>query len=175
MTQEVKKKRGSGSPKGSKNKPKTTVSAADKPKKRGHGRPKGSKNKKQEPTPATQASTAAPKKKPGRPKGSKNSTEVPKIGEYDPNLWAHCVKCRTVYRSNNKIGHCGACCRTFSGLGAFDAHRQGNHGPERHCADPATHPEKEKWWTDQLGIWHKGDRFDSETLAGFLKQVKAEK
>ncbi len=34
--------------------------------------------------------------------------------------------------------HCAACCRTFSCDSAADKHRKGPHGPERHCADPAT-------------------------------------
>lgn len=34
--------------------------------------------------------------------------------------------------------HCPACCRTFSCDSAADKHRQGRHGIDRHCVDPAT-------------------------------------
>lgn len=34
--------------------------------------------------------------------------------------------------------HCPACCRTFSGESAADAHRKGAHGVDRRCVDPAT-------------------------------------
>jgi hypothetical protein len=35
--------------------------------------------------------------------------------------------------------HCPACHRTFSGITAFDKHRDGNHARgTRHCLDPAT-------------------------------------
>jgi hypothetical protein len=35
--------------------------------------------------------------------------------------------------------HCSGCHRTFTGLTAFDAHRDGNHANgTRHCVDPAT-------------------------------------
>lgn len=34
--------------------------------------------------------------------------------------------------------HCPACCRTFSCDSAADKHRQGRHGMDRHCVDPAT-------------------------------------
>lgn len=34
--------------------------------------------------------------------------------------------------------HCPACCRTFSCDSAADKHRQGRHGIDRRCVDPAT-------------------------------------
>lgn len=108
-------------------------------------------------------------KKKGRPKGSKNKHPKP---EFDPRKWFKCVKCEGVFRNNNTIGHCGACCRTFSGVGAFDAHRQGEHGVNRHCADPATLPEYRKMWIDDEGIWHAGERFDKDSLNKFLATVK---
>ncbi len=35
--------------------------------------------------------------------------------------------------SGTATAHCGACCVTFVGIGAFDRHRRGGH-----CADPAS-------------------------------------
>ena len=77
----IKKGRGPGRPKGSKNKPKTDE--PDKPK-RGPGRPKGSKNKKKK-----QEAPAQPKRGRGRPKGSKNKpkgeeAKTPKRGPGRP-------------------------------------------------------------------------------------------
>lgn len=34
--------------------------------------------------------------------------------------------------------HCSACHITFTGLAAFDAHRQGSHAKGRYCVDPET-------------------------------------
>lgn len=91
--------------------------------------------------------------------------------EFDPRKWFKCLKCEGVFRNNNTIGHCSECCRTFSGSVAFDAHRQGEHGVNRHCADPTTLPEYRKMWLDEKGIWHSGDKFSDETLATFKESV----
>lgn len=41
--------------------------------------------------------------------------------------------------TGTRTSHCSGCCRTFAGLAAFDAHRDGNHARgERHCVDPET-------------------------------------
>jgi len=38
-----------------------------------------------------------------------------------------------------KTAHCSACHRTFTGLTAFDKHREGSHpNSTRHCVDPET-------------------------------------
>jgi hypothetical protein len=33
--------------------------------------------------------------------------------------------------------HCEGCHESFTGVKAFDAHRRGRHGVDRHCATPA--------------------------------------
>lgn len=37
----------------------------------------------------------------------------------------------------SRICECAACHATFTGVTAFDAHRRGRHGIDRHCAPPA--------------------------------------
>lgn len=43
-------------------------------------------------------------------------------------------KCGKAFPAGERAGHCGACCETFIGNTAFEAHRVGAHGtPERRC------------------------------------------
>lgn len=44
----------------------------------------------------------------------------------------HQHRCGTRW-SGSLTAHCGACCRTFTGIGSFDYHRRGGT-----CADPAS-------------------------------------
>ena len=64
-----------------------------------------------------------------------------------------CKDCGDQFPNSNRTGHCTACCRTFVGLTAFDAHRTGAHGtPERRCELTTKH------WQDERGYWHHGHR-----------------
>lgn len=63
-----------------------------------------------------------------------------------------CPRCDNRYPNNSRAGHCGGCHETFIGLGAFDAHRVGPHGPERRCEVTVAH------WADKSGHWHIGER-----------------
>lgn len=40
--------------------------------------------------------------------------------------------------TGSRRAHCPSCHRTFSVDSAADKHRQGRHGIDRHCVDPAT-------------------------------------
>ena len=83
-------------------------------------------------------------------------------------------KCGKEFPNGSRIGHCGACCETFVGLKAFDAHRRGEHGVDRHCEVLPTYWTDEDGnvrcghWQDSRGFWHFGtrdDRFDTEEQA----------
>lgn len=63
-----------------------------------------------------------------------------------------CPDCGEHFPNAATIGHCSGCCRTFVGLGAFDAHRVGKHGVDRRCEIG------EKHWQDKKGYWHIGQR-----------------
>ena len=47
-----------------------------------------------------------------------------------------CHKCEQQFSAHGG-GHCSACCRTFTGDRAFDAHRRGPY-TARHCLDVTT-------------------------------------
>ncbi len=53
--------------------------------------------------------------------GTRNHADLPH-GHHCGARWSGTTTC-----------HCGACCKTFTGIGAFDRHRKGGE-----CADPAT-------------------------------------
>lgn len=58
-------------------------------------------------------------------------------GNRPPNAITH-ARCGNWW-TGTLTSHCSGCCRTFSGLTAFDAHRDGNHAAgTRHCVDPET-------------------------------------
>jgi hypothetical protein len=72
---------------------------------------------------------------------------------------AKCPDCGETFPGSNSAGHCAACCRTFIGLTAFDAHRVGDHGVDRRCEI------REKHWQDERGYFHYGprdNRFEKE-------------
>lgn len=49
-----------------------------------------------------------------------------------------CARCPNLWGGFN-TSHCGGCHQTFTGLTAFDKHRDGSHSAgTRHCVDPAT-------------------------------------
>ncbi|WP_425556955.1 FDXHR family putative zinc-binding protein [Kitasatospora saccharophila] len=52
--------------------------------------------------------------------------------------------------SGRRAEHCPACCETFAGTRAGDAHRTGPYGARR-CLPPAT----AGLWQDDQGIWHR--------------------
>jgi hypothetical protein len=65
-------------------------------------------------------------------------------------------KCGKSYPGGPTAGHCSGCCETFIGLGAFEKHRVGDHGPDRHCEITADH------WTDNRGFYHVGAKLTAE-------------
>lgn len=65
-------------------------------------------------------------------------------------------KCGKTYPGGDGHGHCGSCCETFAGQGAFDAHRVGEHGEDRRCEITDKH------WLDDRGFWHHGKRLTKE-------------
>ena len=49
-----------------------------------------------------------------------------------------CGRCENIWGGLN-TAHCSGCHRTFTGLTAFDRHRDGSHAKgTRHCVDPST-------------------------------------
>jgi hypothetical protein len=76
-----------------------------------------------------------------------------------------CPDCKNTFPSGDRAGHCSACCRTFIGLNAFEAHRVGQHGtPDRRCElQPETRTDDDGrirygHWQDERGYWHVGQR-----------------
>ena len=74
-------------------------------------------------------------------------------------------KCGKRFPNNQRAGHCAVCCETFIGLATYDAHlSRDESGAYLHLdlanADPAL-----KWWADERGYWHKGDRLTDEQKA----------
>jgi hypothetical protein len=47
------------------------------------------------------------------------------------------MECGASLPHGSRICHCETCCEIFTGVTAFDAHRRGRHGIDRHCAPPA--------------------------------------
>lgn len=74
-----------------------------------------------------------------------------------------CKDCGKTWPHSEHAGHCAACCETFMGLAAFDAHRVGEHGVDRRCELKPETWETEKGtrhghWQDARGYWHYGRR-----------------
>lgn len=70
--------------------------------------------------------------------------------------WITCPHCDVSYPPGDRTGHCHGCKSNFYGEAAWNAHRRGPHGPERHCIDPAT-DQKHKWRLDDQGRWRLGE------------------
>lgn len=68
-------------------------------------------------------------------------------------------KCGKRFPGTVRFGHCSVCCETFVGLGAFEAHRVGEHGVDRRCVDL---PNTELFRQDDKGFWHYGERLTEE-------------
>jgi hypothetical protein len=68
-------------------------------------------------------------------------------------------KCGKSFPGGNRAGHCAACCETFIGAVAFDAHRTGQQGIDRRCELTAAH------WQDESGYWHVGEKLTDEQKA----------
>lgn len=47
----------------------------------------------------------------------------------------HCARC-TARWNGYLTAHCGACHETFTGITAFDKHRDGSHTKGRYCRTP---------------------------------------
>lgn len=56
--------------------------------------------------------------------------------------------------SGNGRAHCSGCHETFNTYRGSDRHRTGPHGPDRHCADPAS-----IGMVNRNGIWFSGEEF----------------
>ena len=77
-----------------------------------------------------------------------------------------CTKCNSSW-GGLVTGHCTGCHQTFTGITAFDAHRDGSHARStRHCVEPSTeglvdagrgYPcwgfpgTDDEWWADETG------------------------
>jgi hypothetical protein len=68
-------------------------------------------------------------------------------------------KCGKSFPGGSSAGHCSGCCETFIGLAAFEAHRRGEHGVDRHCELTDKH------WTDERGYYHYGPKMTEEQKA----------
>lgn len=68
-------------------------------------------------------------------------------------------KCGKSYPGGSTAGHCSACCETFIGLTAFEQHRRGAHGVDRHSELTGAH------WQDDRGYWHYGAKLTDEQKA----------
>lgn len=73
----------------------------------------------------------------------------------------YCPHCSKHYPAGDKTGHCATCHETFYGLAAFENHRRGPHGPERHCITPGI-DDKLDWWLDDRQRWHLGQKLTPE-------------
>mgnify|MGYP001615205842 FL=1 len=78
-------------------------------------------------------------------------------------------KCGQAFPNSPRYGHCAACCETFSGQQAFDAHRRGPfEGNQRYCeVAPYEHTGDDGvtrygHWKDVEGYWHFGKRLTEE-------------
>lgn len=79
-------------------------------------------------------------------------------------------KCGKRFPGTVRFGHCSVCCETFVGLGAFEAHRVGEHGVDRRCelkpyrsyTKEYPHTEVFGHWQDDKGFWHYGERLTPE-------------
>jgi len=69
-------------------------------------------------------------------------------------------KCGKTFPHNSRAGHCGGCCETFIGMGAFEKHRIGEHGTDRRCAELVE--EENRFWQDKDGYWHFGPKLTEE-------------
>ena len=76
-----------------------------------------------------------------------------------------CPDCKKTFPGGERAGHCAACCETFIGLAAFEAHRVGEHGtPDRRCElKPETYTNSKGQtahghWRDDNGYLHIGQR-----------------
>lgn len=73
-------------------------------------------------------------------------------------------KCGREIPGGETGGHCGNCCRSFRGLGAFDMHlaRRDDGSGRSDCIEPSEAVDGKgnprPFWIDRLGIWHHGDR-----------------
>lgn len=83
-------------------------------------------------------------------------------------------KCGKRFSAGNRAGHCAVCCETFVGGAAFDAHRVGEHGPNRTCQLKPYESLTEAGvityghWQDDGGSWHYGKQMtDEDKLARF--------
>ena len=77
---------------------------------------------------------------------------------------AYCPRCTKHYPAGDKTGHCAVCHETFYGLAAFETHRQGAHGPQRHCVKPGLDPRMD-YWQDDKQRWHLGKQLTPEETA----------
>lgn len=77
--------------------------------------------------------------------------------------------CGKLFPNGSQAGHCAACCETFTGGTAFEAHRVGKHGtPDRRCemqpylGVTETGAPKYGHRQDTRGYWHYGKQLTKE-------------
>jgi hypothetical protein len=71
-------------------------------------------------------------------------------------------KCGKSFPGGDGAGHCATCCETFIGLAAYDAHLSRDESGAYYHLDPMTAKPEAKWWRDDRGYWHKGNRLTAE-------------
>jgi hypothetical protein len=77
-------------------------------------------------------------------------------------------KCGKSFPGGDGAGHCANCCETFIGLATFDAHLTRDESGTYHHTNPAEAPAEAKWWLDDRGYWHKGNRLTEEQKAAMF-------
>lgn len=72
-------------------------------------------------------------------------------------------KCGKRFAAGDRTGHCGACCESFFGLAAFDAHlvRGADHCVT--CSAPSA--DGGEWHRDSAGRWHIGEPMSAAAVA----------
>lgn len=79
-------------------------------------------------------------------------------------------KCGKRFSGSGNVGHCGVCCETFVGLGAFDAHLSRlENGSYMHYIAPLN----PLWWQDARGYWHHGQRRPEDQIAELFTKEHA--
>ena len=74
-------------------------------------------------------------------------------------------KCGKTFPGGDSAGHCAVCCETFIGLATYDAHLTRDESGAYQHLDPAAADATAKWWLDDRGYWHKGNRLTAEQKA----------
>lgn len=79
-------------------------------------------------------------------------------------------KCGKQFANAASVGHCGECCETFVGNGAFDKHFSRDAEGRYTHRQPV---EEGLWWLDERGYWHHGTRLTEEQKAELFPKEDA--